>query len=158
MWAVLRANTCTLILDANRQNWKPKMTVDIINPKHPYYTKEIDNPAPPELQMVRHTYTNSELPADLDAAIVCKHKGVKEQKLLELGGNHDAVLQSMTKITSINQIHLAYNHPQKNDCLDDIFIPLPMMLEWISEEGWDIQEMTQNEFTTSIIFKSTRSN
>ena len=102
MWAVLRANTRTLILDANRQNWEPKITVDIINPKHPFYTKEIDNPSPPELQMVRHIYTNSELPADLDAAIMRKHKGVKEQKLLDIGGNCDAVLQSMTKLSLIH--------------------------------------------------------
>lgn len=104
--------------------------------------------------MVHHTYTNSELPADLDAAIVCKHKGVKEQKLFELGGNHDSISKSMAKITSINQIHLAYDHPDKNDCLDDIFIPLTMMIEWIIEEGFEIQQMTQNEYSTSIFFKS----
>lgn len=154
MWAVLRANTRTLILDSHGQNWEPKITVDIINPKHPFYTKEINNPSPPQLQMVHHTYTNSELPADLDAAIVCKHKGVKEQKLFELGGNHDSISKSMAKITSINQIHLAYDHPDKNDCLDDIFIPLTMMIEWIIEEGFEIQQMTQNEYSTSIFFKS----
>ena len=145
MWAVLQINTQTLLLDGNGDEWNETTTVDIVNPRHPYYTKEIPNPAPPVIQVQHHTYTNSEFTQALDDAIVRKYKGVKKQKIMDAGGNceevwHDEIWESIQKITSINQIHLAGKHPDRNTALDDIFIPLPMMLDWIVEEGWEIQQ------------------
>lgn len=57
---------------------------------------------------------------------------------------------ALGEITSVSQIHMTCSHHKKNNCLDDIFIPLPLMLEWICDEGWK-PEHTIN--TNMFIFK-----
>ena len=144
-FTVLHAQTKTLLVNGDGSKWEEALTVNTHG--------RIRNPKPPVYQIQQCTYTNSEFPADLDGAIVKNTKEMNLQKMFDTEGTIDEIGSSMREITSINQIHMACSHPQKNSCLDDIFIPLPLMLEWICDEGWKLDHATNHKFTKTLIFK-----
>ena len=154
-YAVLRAQTKTILVNGDGSKWEEVLTVKAAVQNYPEPVMErIKNPKPPVYQIQQCTYTNSEFPADLDAGIINKTKAVKLQKMFDTEDPMDQIESSTQwrEITSMNQIHMACSHPQKNSCLDDIFIPLPLMLKWICDEGWKLEHATDHKFTNTFIF------
>lgn len=152
-FAVLRVQTKTLLVNGDGSKWEEVLTVKNTQKYHEPVMEQIKNPKPPVYQIQQCTCTNSEFPADLDAVIVNKYKAVKLQKMFDTADTMDKIGSLLGEITSINQIHMTLSHPQKNSCLDDIFIPLPLMLEWICDEGWKLEHATNDKFTNTFIFK-----
>lgn len=154
-FAVLHVQTKTLLVNGDGSKWEEVLIVKNTQKYPEPVMEQIKNPKPPVYQIQQCTYTNSEFPADLDAAIVNKTKAVNLHKMFDTEDTIDEIESSMQlgEITSINQIHMACSHPQKNSCLDDIFIPLPLMLEWICDEGWKLDHAPNHKFTKAFIFK-----
>jgi len=155
MWAVLRVITRTLLVNGDGTEWHEKLSVKAKVQDYPDNVKmeTVANPTPPASQVEKCTFTTSQFPADLDKAIVNKIKGKKVLQKLDSDDFPGDIYKGMDKITSINQIHMQTSHPQKNKCLDDIFIDLPLMLEWICKEGWHLEQMSQDMYRSTYIFK-----
>ena len=154
-FAILHVITRTLLVNSDGTPWQEN--IPVIDERIPYDSwpklSSVKNPDSPVYQIKHNTYTNSEFPFKLDEVILNKIKGVKMQKLFDSGDHNAAILELMDKVTSVNQIHMSSSHEKKNVVLDDIFIPLPLMLEWISNEGYDIDHMSQDQSTYTFIFK-----
>ena len=155
-FAALHVVTRTLLVNSDGTPWQE--TIPVIDERIPYdswpkLSSLVKNPDSPVYQIKHNTYTNSEFPFKLDEVILNKIKGVKMQKLFDSGDHDAATLELMDKVTSVNQIHMSSSHEKTNVVLDDIFIPLPLMLEWICNEGYDIEHMSQGQSTYTFIFK-----
>ena len=148
-YALLRVITRTFLVNDDGSKWEESLTVKsaVQNIRNYTQMETVHNPTPPVFQVQQCTYTNSEFPTDLDEAIVKKYKDMKFRKMT--AEDVDEII-ALGEITSVSQIHMTCSHPKKNSCLDDIFIPLPLMLEWICDEGWKL-EHTIN--TNMFIFK-----
>ena len=151
-FAVLHVQTKTLLVNGDGSKWEEVLTVTNTQKYPEPVMEQIKNPKPPVYQIQQCAYTNTQFPADLDAVIVKKIKAVKLQKMFDTEDTMGEI-EALGEITSINQIHMTCSHPQKNSCLDDIFIPLPLMLEWICDEGWKLEYATKHKFTNTFIFK-----
>ena len=153
--AALHVVTRTLLVNSDGTPWQEN--IPVIDERIPYDSwpklSSVKNPDSPVYQIKHNTYTNSEFPFKLDEVILNKIKGVKMQKLFDSGDHNAAILELMDKVTSVNQIHMSSSHEKKNVVLDDIFIPLPLMLEWICNEGYDIDHMSQGQSAYTFIFK-----
>lgn len=148
-YAFLRVIARTVLVNGDGSKWKEVVTV---KPAH-NQTNQIKNPKPPVFQVQQCTYTNSDFPTDLDEALVNKHKSVKLQKMVDDKNEDEDEMIALGEITSVNQIHMTCSHPKKNTSLDDIFIPLPLMLEWICDEGWKLEHTSDRKYTNTFIFK-----
>jgi len=137
MYAILIACSIVLKLNDDRSVWNS----DIPNPNpiiYGNYRSDIKNPILPTYEVTKYTYTNSQLPNDLDKIIVDKIKSIKRQQILENFikiENIKEIEEEMMYIESVNQISI---NNQKNSILDDINIPLYQMLNWLNFLEWEI--------------------
>ena len=100
------------------------------------WSGHIPNPIAPSYCEVEHTYTRSEFPPELNAAIVEKIKALKRQKMIDDGTDLDHAFEA---IGSINQLWIGKHTPEHEPGpLDDIKVKLPLMLDWLDECGWGI--------------------
>lgn len=142
MHAVLRVVSTTVQLCADGAPWVSRVPNPV--PPDEWYrhrgdlgsswSKFIPNPKNPTYQVTRNTYANSELPADLDGAIVENIKALERQKVADEGGDVVALDDSMQDVRSINQIGMLH-FPS---VLDDVNVHLPLMLDWMAELGWTV--------------------
>ena len=137
MHAVLRVVSTTVQLCADGAPWSRHIPNPAERPPTHFgsWSHVIPNPVErPTYQVMRNTYTNSELPADLDGAIVDTIKALKRQKVADEGGDVAALDGSMQDVRSINQIGVR-DFPS---VLDDVHVHLPLMLDWMAGLGWTV--------------------
>lgn len=157
-YAVLRVSTRIERLTSDGSIW----VSEIKNPdkRTPYdlvYHEVISNPERPSFEVVRHMYTHSEFSFTLDQAIVSRLKRIRIEQ-----NNYDKKMKSedldseLDKIFSINQIWLTSPYSKYlSGPLDDLWISLPTMLDWLEELGW-IVEKTTREYNTCEILLHTK--
>lgn len=155
--AVLRVATTVERLTDEGRVWTPEIkNPNQRTPYDPVYCVLIPNPEPPALEIVRHTYTHSELPLSIDQAIVERLKSIrKQQNEQEREITPEDLENELDKIFSLNQIWLTSPYSKyPPGPLDDLRISLPTMLDWFEELGWIVEKTTREYNTCEIILRT----
>ena len=160
MYAILVVETVSVLLCKDKTEWcgtiqnpEPQNTISL--PRGSWNFNNQNQVVHPSYQSVRHIYTKSQLPPELDEEIVNKFKSIKRQQIIESFDNFCDIKnteEDFAHIYSINQIHIkqqSNNH--QLGVLDNIFIDLREILDITEKLGWKILHSTMNRHYSQFV-------
>lgn len=159
MYAILIVETVVVLLCKDKLEWYPKIPnseqTSLPRGIVPSYSSYIDNPIQPAYQICRNTYTNSQLPSELDHLVVDKYKSIKRQLIMESFYEFcdiKNIESDMAHVNSVNQISIKkQGNEHQPGPLDNIHIDLREILDLAENHGWKILFSTSNHHQSQFI-------
>lgn len=143
-YAVLRVKTEVVAL---ADDWSPwSSTVECAKP--PGFMGSslgvVPNPRGPAREVLRNTYTHSELPENIEACVVERIKDVARASATNEDG--------WARITSLRQLWIGRRYPKyAPGPLDGVYVDTPTMLNWIEALGWSVAGVTKEHNTSDYL-------